>query len=151
MESVISGETNIFHSTVIESTIVNSQIAESSVVGATIRNSVLYKVKVEGRVILGDVVAETCQLLGDWKLEGIAHIPTGIWHRAPRFQLITGENGVEVGLTESTDGQAMMACWRKPIVSWLKAGPRLGKKHGWTGEQVETARRFYQELLDDPR
>lgn len=148
--SSIQGESNIFASTLISSSVIDSSIAESSIVGARVSDSVLYKVKVEGQIVLSDVVAETCQLLGNWRLEAIAHIPTGIWHRAPRFQLITGDNGVRVGLTESTNGHAMMACWRKPLTSWLKYGPRLGGRHSWTAEQIATAKRFFEMVLDEP-
>lgn len=104
----------------------------------------------EGILTLKDVVAENCELHGSWKLEGIARIPTGCWFRPPRFLHITGDNNVSVGLTESTDGYALMACWRKPITSWLRAGPRLGRLHGWSSEQIRAAKEFYESLADCP-
>lgn len=100
---------------------------------------------------LEGVVAENCELVGDWALIGNARIPTGRWTRAPRFCRITGENGVDFGLTESTDGYAMLGCWRKPLTELLKAGPRLGIKHHWDDAQIRTARDFFQQLLDDPQ
>lgn len=97
-----------------------------------------------------DVIAENCELYGEWRLEGIARIPTGCWYRPPRFLHITGENGVSVGLTESTDNHALMACWRKPISKWLAFGPRLGVKHGWEASQIQAAKDFFTMLLDVP-
>lgn len=165
--SVLQGTSHVFGSMLLNGHLKDSQsfnseflhveavkgvFVESRCLQLTVRDSVLHKVTVVGgkfgRIALDQVVAENCELRGHWTLEGNARIPTGIWHRAPRYKLITGENGVEVGLTESTEGHALMACWRKPITKWLKYGPRLGIKHGWTAQQIEDARLFFQDLLD---
>lgn len=174
-KTVISGRSSVFHSTIlygrdIESCqVFNSDLryilargsvfAESTCEGLRADDAILYRVKTEMSVqgqcepmrLIG-VVAENCELYGNWTLEGNARIPCGIWHRAPRFLRITGpaENGIQidVGLTESTDNHALMACWRKPITQWLKAGPRLGRLHGWTAAQIQAAKEFYEELAD---
>ncbi len=166
----LAGNTNVFNSSLIHShlqfcQVFNSRLvfangrgsvySASSLQNALLKESVVDRVKILGSdystpLRLKDVVAENCELYGNWTLEGNARIPTGIWHRAPRYRHIIGENGVSVGLTESTAGHALMACWRKPITKWLKFGPRLGTKHGWSSQQIEDARLFFQELLDVP-
>lgn len=167
--SQVYGESTILHSTLLHTwtrscrifasqlkacSIGDSVIAESDLVNLMGRACTVDRViasSKQGTVLrLSEVVAENCELYGDWVLEGNARISTGIWHRAPRFKRITGENGIDVGLTESTNESAMMACWRKPIRAWLKAGPRLGQKHSWTEKQINDARLFFTELLDVP-
>lgn len=171
--SVLRGRTSIFKSELLDAKLTDCQSFESVLEFVAAKDSVfsgsravglyaegvtLDRVKVEitapgeicTPITLVDVIAENCELYGNWTLDGNARIPTGIWHRAPRFKRITGENNVDVGLTESTDGYALMACWRKPITKWLAYGPRLGIKHGWTSQQIEDARLFFQELLDVP-
>lgn len=170
-ESRIDKESEIFSSTIARSRICNgkvfnsrvqgsmvwhSTIAESTCSALDLRGAILHRVTAASAVLSGtlltliDVVAENCEIYGNWSLEGNARIPTGIWHRAPRYRRITGENGVDIGLTESTEGYALMACWRKPITKWIHAGPRLGRLHGWTGEQIRAAKEFYEEIGDIP-
>lgn len=167
----IGGNSSIFQSTLKDAIITSSHIfdsaaemvwlsksvcSKSSLQGVFTSESILDRVIAScrdsgGIIILKDVVAETCELYGAWKLEGNARIPTGVWHRAPRFKRITGENGVDIGLTESTDGYALMACWRKPIKTWLHAGPRLGRLHRWSESQIIEAKDFFTQLLDCPQ
>lgn len=135
---------------------VTSVVAESNLNRVCAVGCVLHRVDVLGnaggekhQMHLTHVVAENCELYGEWELTGNARIPCGVWHRAPRFCRITGD-GVDVGLTESTDGHALMACWRKPTYKWLAFGPRLGRKHGWTEQQIKQARDFFTELADCP-
>ncbi len=144
----------IFNSELQLSHAVGSIVAESTLGSICVVDGVIHKVLGCGsrgsQLKLKDVVAENCELYGNWSLEGNARIPTGVWHRAPRYKLISGENGVSVGLTESTDGHALMACWRKPIDKWLKYGIRLGRKHRWTESQINDAKLFFEELRDVP-
>lgn len=102
----------------------------------------------EDILTLKDVVAENCELHGSWKLEGNARIHEGVWHRKPRYLRITGDNQVDFGLTECKPGYAMLGCWCKPLKELLTAGPRLGRKHGWTAEQIRAAKEFYESLAD---
>lgn len=148
--SQIQGESHIFASTLISSSVIDSSISESSVIGGRIDDSVLYKVKVEGQIELTNVVAETCQLFGNWKLDAPIHIHEGVWYQPPRFELITGENGVMTGIAECRPGHAMLACWCKPISELIHAGPRLGVRRGWTTEQINKAKLFYEMLADCP-
>lgn len=163
--SVIRGKSVILHATLEAthvadshffgggsrlSSVIASTLAESVLLKAAINGCVLDKVVAVGGVDLTDVVAENCTLYGKWSLDGNARITCGEWYRAPRYFRITGDNGVDVGLTESTDGHGMMACWRKPLTSWVKAGHRLAKKHNWTEVQAKQAVDFFQMLLDEP-
>lgn len=167
-ESQISGMSSIFQSIVQRSNVESSHLfntvfdngtgigsicAQSRVCGVYLEGCILDRVIAEngiysGKLTLIEVVAETCELYGDWELRGNGRIHEGVWHRSPRFRRITGDNGVNFGLTECKPGYAMMGCWCKPITELLKAGPRLGRKHGWTGEQIRAAKEFYEEIGD---
>jgi hypothetical protein len=57
---------------------------------------------------------------------------------------------VQVGLAESLNGYAFMACYHKPLQKWLKYGPRLGQKHHWQPSQIQEAKDFFTMLLDTP-
>ena len=147
-------ESQVSQSTIIDTKIEKSFIAEAALNNCLLEDCIitsfngkpqLQMVKLTGVIVEGDT-----KLIGPWELEGNARIPCGEWRRAPRFCRITGENGVDVGLTESDAGFGMLACWRKPLTELLHAGPRLGRKYKWSQEQIESARRFYQMLLDEP-
>lgn len=146
----------VFNSRLGDSLVWYSTVAESSCSALELHDAILHRVIAASTLLSGnfltlrDVVAENCELYGNWALVGNARIPTGVWHRAPRYQRITGENGVDIGLTESTDNHALMACWRKPIRKWLAFGPRLGVKHGWEASQIRDAKDFFTMLLDVP-
>lgn len=148
-ESRIQGHSAVFESSLIKAALKDTTVVHSQLSLCVLNDCIAHNAEI-ALVHLRDVVVENAMLFGPWMLDGNARIPTGIWHRAPRYKLITGENGVSVGLTESTEGHALMACWRKPITKWLAFGPRLGIKHGWTAQQIEDARLFFQELLDVP-
>lgn len=140
----------VFRSTLDRSVAINSTVAECSCLRFYGKDVILHNVDVladDQGIVLKEVVAENCKLYGSWTLDGNARIPTGVWYRPPRFKRITGE-GVDFGLTESTDGHAMLGCFRKPLRELLHAGPRLGNKRGWTEEQIRAAKEFYEELAD---
>lgn len=143
----------VFNSTMDRSLGINTTIAESSCLRLHAKNATLHRVDViadEGAIVLIDVIAENCKLWGSWLLQGNARICEGSWRRAPRFKRITGENGVDFGLTEALPGYAMLGCWKKPLKTLLHAGPALGRKKGWTEQQIKTAKEFYEELADCP-
>lgn len=163
----IGGDSAILQCTLKDSVVINSKLFDTAAETVWLNGSICSRSSLQGvfasecildRVVasnhgsgvllLRNVVAETCELHGSWRLEGNARIPEGVWHRAPRFARITGENGVDFGLTESLPGYGMLGCWKKPLTELLKAGPRLGRKHGWTEEQIHQARLFYEELAD---
>lgn len=165
----LSGMTSVFNSAVRGSNIQSSHIFEcpisfSTAIGSVCSQSVLKDVFLEGAIVdrvfaegkgwrgiyLKEVVAENCELYGNWELSGNARIHEGVWHRAPRFRRITGDNGVDFGLSECKPGHAMLGCWCKPLTELLRAGPRLGRKHGWSEEQIRAAKEFY-EMLGDVR
>jgi hypothetical protein len=148
-DSLIKGRSGIFGSSLIRSAVRDTTIVDSKLVQTILVDCIAHNASVS-LVYLSEVVVEDAHLLGPWELEGNARISCGVWHRAPRFKRIMGENGVDVGLTESTDSHALMACWRKPITKWLAFGPRLGRKHRWTSLQIDEAKDFFTELLDCP-
>lgn len=140
----------------VQSTVAGfSTVAESSCSALELHDAILHRVIAASTILSGnfltlrEVVAENCELYGNWSLMGNARIPTGVWHRAPRFLRITGE-GVDFGLTESCGGYAMLGCFRKPLSELLHAGPRLGRKRGWTESQIRAAKEFYEMLGDVP-
>lgn len=162
--SYILGASSIMGSQVTDSHIFNttidhSDVSGSVVAGADIKRCVLRNASVNTlfgkrpyceQVELEDAVVEgdAC-LIGPWSVEGNLRIPTGRWFRPPRHLTIEGE-GVAAVLTESTDGHALIACMRKPVEQWLKAGRRLGRMLGWTDAQTLEAYRFMEMLKDEP-
>lgn len=70
-------------------------------------------------------------------LDGFYRVGTGKWKDPPGFHRL---EELEISLTESTDGHAYIACRRKTIDDWLKLGPRMGRHHGWTEEEIDQAR-----------
>lgn len=140
----------VYNSTIINSHIVDSQIAQAEIVNSILVDCVVTSLHGQRPSVVGvklsDVVVEgDSQLIGPWELHGIARIPTGVWHRPPKFIRITG-NGIGTTVTESTNGYALIACLRKPVETWLKAGPRYGRYLGWTDDQVDQARQFLKSL-----
>ena len=144
----------VIDSQVSQSTIIDTKIEKSFIAEAGLNNCLLEdcivtsfdgKPQLQMVRLVGVIVEGDTKLIGPWELEGNARIPCGEWKRAPRFCRITG-NGVDIGLTESTNGYAMMACWRHPIDKWLKAGPRLGRHYRWTEDQIQKAYEFYESL-----
>jgi hypothetical protein len=96
-----------------------------------------------GGVILEDVtVSGETRVIGDWSLRGPYRIHRGEWERAPRHILISGPNGVSVGVSECVEGMAHVACRCRPVSHWLSKGTRLARRLGWTDDQTATAMAF---------
>jgi hypothetical protein len=148
--SSVRGQSHVFDSVIAEgSNILNSQLSNCALWESLIVDSILCST-VAIDVQLDSVVVEDCKLNGPWHLDAPIHMRDGIWNRPPRYHIIKGENGVQVGLAESLNGFAFMACYHKPLQKWLKYGPRLGQKHGWENSQIQEARDFFTMLLDTP-
>jgi hypothetical protein len=98
-------------------------------------------IRLVGVTVYGDVT-----LCGPWglELEG-AHIHAGEWNEQPRHLLVEGE-GIHVAVLECTDGRAHMGCACRPVTHWLKKGPRLARRLGWSEEQIETCLTFLKSL-----
>lgn len=159
-------DSRVTQSKVFHSSLVGSSVYEGSViVGSQLSRCLMIASIIDGAIVDGpmlrDVVAENCELYGPWRLEGIARIPCGIWYRAPRFIEIASESripghDIRAGITESTDGHALIACMRKPLSQWLgtgvnnSPGRRLGRMLGWTDEQTMLAYRTFEEWRDCP-
>ena len=165
--STISGR-----SVIVGSTIVNSTVIDSVILGAAIANSVISEciiTPLHGKSPSVDLVEITraiiegnTQLIGPWKLSADqveARIPCGVWYRPPLYREVVGESAIEgyqvkVGITESTDDHALIACMRKPISQWLGRSPdrspgrRLGRILGWTDNQTLEVYRFFEYLRD---
>ena len=169
-ESTAAGRTYILgSSSVIDSQVINSNIfnatvdhshaINSFVVGADVKGCVLHDASINtlfgkrpycDRVELDGVIVEgDAALIGPWSVSGNLRIPTGVWFRPPRHLVVEGD-GVEAVLTESSDGHALIACMRKPVTSWLRAGRRLGRMLGWSDAQTLAAHRFMEQLKDEP-
>jgi hypothetical protein len=153
-------ESVVLNSRIASSTILESQLRDSIVAHAWINQSILDDCIVRAverespsltGVALRNVIVEGHSILrGPWTLDGIARIHRGVWERPPRFLEITGENGVHVGVGECTEGHAHIACRCKPIATWLRAGPRLGRMLGWQPEQISLACRTFEQWRDEP-
>lgn len=101
------------------------------------------------KVFLRDVVIDgAVSLFGPWTLDGPYYIREGQWSRAPRAFILDGENGVRVGITEGWGETLCIGQRVHPMAQWLKAGPRLAQRIGWTEDQVNRVRLFIEELRD---
>lgn len=163
--SIVGTESHVSHDSFCDSdsVIVDSVVVGSSLISSRVDHCIIaplfgYAPSLFGVELYNVVVEGDAQLIGPWTLMGKqaeARIPTGRWERPPRYMVISGESAVEghdvlCGVTESTDGHALIACMRKPLTKWLKFGPRLGRILGWTPAQVKQAADFFTMLLDTP-
>lgn len=123
----------------------------SSLAGLSLNDSIVDGIKGQGHVSLNEVVAESCELYGEWGLSGNARIHEGVWRRAPRFHRVKGvsacaDHEVDCGITECVNGKALIACECKPIDEWLRIGPVVGRGLGWSEEQIKEAAKFLESL-----
>ena len=163
--SVVAGKTIVVGSTIVNSTITNSVIFGASIADSVVNECIitpLYgksplvaQVEITKAVIEGDTT-----LIGFWTLiadQVEARIPCGVWYKPPQYLEIVGESAVpgfpvKVGITESTEGHALIACMRKPLNQWLgkdenhSPGRRLGRAKGWTDSQTLEVYRFFESL-----
>jgi len=138
----LDAETYCANSIVYGRTVTCQSVITASVLrDCIIRHSALHRVSLSG------VVVDGAKLQGPWELHGLARIHGGLWARPPKFLQITGENGLDVGLTEChKPGYAHISSRCHKISEWLKFGPRLGRRLGWTPEQVASAYQFIEHL-----
>jgi len=135
-----------YNSYVQGSFIYKSRLADCAVIDSTIRSHygkwpVLHGTRLRGVHVEGD-------WLGSWALDGPYYIRSGVWTRPPRHLTLSDESGIYVGLTESTEGRAFIACNERPVSEWLKSGIRIGLHLKWPRELCEQAYRFMEELAD---
>jgi hypothetical protein len=90
--------------------------------------------------LCGPVISGDARLIGPWSLNDCVRIHAGTWNQPPRWTLIDGEN-VDVVLSECVDDRYHLGCWCLPRETWFRDGyrQRLGKRSGWTPQQIEFA------------
>lgn len=129
-----------------DSHISSSRISKSLIIDSTIHRGTLQDVKLNRVVVDG-----TVSLVGPWELSGPAYIRSGVWRRSPKHLILAHESGIHVGLTESTNGRAFIACNERSVEDWLKFGIRIGLHLKWPRELCEQAYRFMEELYESRR
>lgn len=82
---------------------------------------------VDGVMVYGDAM-----LVGPWELGGFARIHEGVWCRPPRYVQL--EHAV---ITECVDGKLLIECRCRTRDYWLKHGPKLARRDGWSEKQIE--------------
>lgn len=132
---------DVVSSEIVASEVVDCRLTRCRVFANEGMKPVVYGVKLAGVTVFGGAT-----LYGPWglELEG-AHIHDGVWREAPRHLLIEG-GGLHVAVVECTEGRAHMGCTCRPVKHWLDRGPKLGRRLGWTGEQIEACRTFLLSL-----
>lgn len=124
---------------------------DSRLVFAQLRDCIVRRANVVQVQLVGVVVTDA-QLLGPWKLEGLAQIHGGTWSRPPMFKEIEGGNGLHVGLTEChLSGRVHFSSRCHEAAQWMRSGPRLGRKLGWTEAQIKEAYSFCEAVLESQR
>jgi hypothetical protein len=87
------------------------------------------------KIVITDsaLVYGTALLVGRFEVNGRMRINSGVWRRAPRH--------IDLGfvsITESKTG-AMVDCRDRTLAYWVKFGPKLGERWGWSQSQVAVA------------
>jgi hypothetical protein len=77
------------------------------------------------------------------------YISTGTWNRSPRFFEVENEIS-HFGVTESTNGNAYIACNCRPMSTWLKGKLRFGRAVGWSKEVLDLLEERFTEWLEHP-
>ncbi len=135
------------------SSVTLSRVWRSVVTNSTIHYAYLNGVILTGGVVDGQrtdryTVDDSVRLIGPWSLTGPFYVRSGLWRRAPRHKTLSHESGIHVGLTESTNGNAFIACEEKPVTEWLKKGVRIGLHLGWPHDLAMDAYYWMQELAE---
>jgi hypothetical protein len=79
------------------------------------------------------LVYGTAVLVGHFEVNGRMRINSGVWRRVPRH--------IDLGyvsVTESKTG-AMVDCRDRSLAYWVKFGPKLGERWGWSQSQIAVA------------
>lgn len=147
----ISGRTILRSVTSIRSTLNDVIAFESKFTNCLVTDAIICRSTVDGPLLTG-VVVDGAVLSGKWRLEGLVRIHGGVWVRPPMFQEIKGENGLHIGLTEChLEGRVHFSSRCHEAIRWQQFGPRLGRRLGWTEEQIKTAYEFCEAVLESQR
>lgn len=150
-----------FPTEVIQSLLHRTKVHGGSIAGARIKDSYISgKVQIRGDLKHGGVTIEKCRLKGHAIIEGTAYIRDitvskkmrireGAWLREPRYFELNNEIA-QVGITESVDGQAMIACTLRPMAAWIKKRTLWCAAVGWTEDMGKQLEAKFTEWLDVP-
>ncbi|HEX8097299.1 MAG TPA: hypothetical protein VF507_04660 [Pyrinomonadaceae bacterium] len=98
-------------------------------------------------IITGPVlIYGDAELVGPWELStGFgARIPTGVWTRPPRTLKM-----LRFSVTEGVGG-AWIGCRRKPYSEWFARGPAIGRRMGFSDEEVKELGTAFEEWQASP-
>lgn len=134
--TVVAGDVRIVDSLVVcEEVSGRARVEQARLEGQVVvtEEAHVFGVRLGGALrVFGSAVLE-----GDWELVGRGRIHAGVWRRAP----LVAEVG-RFSLTECVAGKFHIGCWCRSIAEWRRAGPRLGRMHGWSADDVRLCRAF---------
>jgi len=160
-------EGKVLHSLIENSKIVAGEIAMSHLRNVQFENGRCYGAylensKISGGLIRGnkigvrviDSIVQGGTIQGSAVVVGITvrdlmYLDSGTWTREPRYFEIDNELS-HFGVTESTNGNAFIACTKKPIEQWIKGKFRFGKAVGWSREVLDTLEERFTEWKENP-
>lgn len=143
--SIIRGDSNVYHSHIEE-----SEIIDSIIVGATVRDSVLNYSRTWDSPVIESVslkevaVFGNAILRGPWSLDGPVRIHAGVWTAPPRWDII---EGMKVSISECTEGRFHLGCWCLPYETWARPQyrQRIGARAAWSDMQIAQAFKRFTE------
>lgn len=147
--------TEIVQSRLIDSRVRGGIVIGALVLGSKIRGRARIKgdtsrggVKIIGSTVKGDAVVEGDAIIKGITLKEWMRVSTGVWLREPRYFNLAEPEMADVGITESTDGYAHIACQRRPMADWIKKRKLWIKAGGWTEEMGLRLKHLFEEWLD---
>ncbi len=164
LQSIVKGSylaNSLIHKSFVENSIIaDSQINKSTVVCHSVTNSNLENSHLLGESIISKSVIKNSKFSNlivsnaniiDWDLLNLpttnfqfARITSGTWRIPPRIHRFEDLN---MTVTESTNGQALIGCIEKPMSEWIKCGDRFGRAKGWLPHHVALLKEIFAEWI----
>jgi hypothetical protein len=153
LDSAIRSSRILAAGEVVCSTIIDSTVDGGAVYGSHVQNSIVSGGLIRnGKVISSEVSGGTIQggaVVFGFNVDRDMRIGDGLWGRPPRYIEIDNAS-THIGVTESTDGFAYIACQRKRMETWVKGKARFGKVMGWSDDVLDLLDATFTDWLNNP-
>jgi hypothetical protein len=141
-------------SEVVQSHLMWAKVSGGSILGSYVENSVIEGGNIRGAKVIDctvrdNAVVEKGAIVKGFTLDKKMRISTGVWLRPPRYFEIDNEIA-QIGITESSDGYAMIGCTRKKMSAWIKKRTLWIKSGGWTEQMGLDLEEIFSFWLDTP-